>query len=226
MKKLEIYSENSAQGTTSKPNPFVQPVLEELVTNKRYGLNRNIKLVDLGCGKLRHFDICKRLVKQIILVDTKKQIERVQKFASGNCTMRQYVDSTNEDGDITISVLPIEEFERQKLNADIVLSVAVMDAVLKDARSLITRSAFQNLRSGGFFVVIVPRNDSSLLVNCKETNRYQDGFVFRNRGHDTLTFYANFRDPVPLMTIMTENGFDLLENLSVFRQLCWILKKP
>jgi phospholipid N-methyltransferase len=225
MQRLEIHPENSAQGTNSRPNPFVQPILERLATEKQFTLRPKVKLVDLGCGKLRHLEICRGFAKHIVLVDTKTQIERVQKFGNMNCTMKQYIDSI-ESSALKIDIVTIEEFERQHHNADIVLSVAVMDVVLKDARTQMMQAAFRNLRAGGYFIVIVPRNDSSLLVNCKATNKYQDGFVFRNRGHEALTFYTNFRDPSALLRLLADYGFELLEDYSVFRQICWILQRP
>lgn len=225
MKKPEIHPENSAQGRHSKSNPLVQTTLELLMSEKRFGLKPRIKLVDLGCGRLRHLDICTRFAKHIILVDTARQIEKVQKFGDATCTMSQYVEAIRSRNCI-IEIRKIDDFEVQDHYADVVLSIAVMDVVLKEARTQMTLAAYQNLRPGGYFVVIVPRNDSSILVNCRQDNRYQDGFVFRNRGHDTLTFYTNYRDPSPLIKLLTDNGFALVEDLSVFRQICLILQKP
>lgn len=141
------------------------------------------------------------------------------------CTMSQYVESVKTK-DVVIELQKIDDFKVQDHRADIILSIAVMDVVLKEARAQMTLAAYQNLRPGGYFLVIVPRNDSSILVNCRQDNKYQDGFVFRNRGHDSLTFYINYRDPSLLSKLLTDNGFALIENRSVFRQICFILQKP
>lgn len=225
MKKPEIHPENSAQGTHSKPNPLVHSTLELLTSEKRFGLRPKIKLIDLGCGKLRHLDICMRFSKHIILVDTERQIEKIQKFGDMTCTMSQYVEAV-KNKDCVIEIQKIDDFEVKDHRADIILSIAVMDVVLREARAQITSSAYKNLRPGGYFVVIAPRNDSSILINCRQDNKYQDGFVFRNRGHDSLTFYTNYRDPSLLSKLLTDKGFSLIENLSVFRQICFILQKP
>lgn len=225
MNKPQIFPENSAQGTNSKGNPFVRPILESLTGEKRFGLRQRVQLVDLGCGKLRHLRTCMEFAGDIILVDTKRQIERVQRFAEMFCTMSQYVDSVVTDG-FKIAIQTIDAFEEQQHNVDIVLSVAVMDVVLKKARAQMIRASMKNLRPGGYFVVIVPRNDSSILVNCKDSNRFEDGYVFRNRGHDNLTFYTNFRDPSSLLKMLKRNGFSLVEDRSVFRQICYLLQKP
>ncbi len=224
MEKPPICPENSAQGTNSKPNPLVRPVLEKLTNDKRFVLKRNIKIADLGCGKLRHLAICREFSKHILLIDTKLQIERTQKFAGLPATMSQYVESLGDRG-TRVRIVDINDFEKQQNNADIVLSVAVMDVVIQDARIRMARAAFRNLRPGGYFVVIVPRNDSSILVNCRQDNRFEDGFLFRNRGHDNLTFYTNFRDTRLLLDLLNESGFHLVEDISVFRQVCFILRK-
>lgn len=78
MAKIQIHSEYSTQGTNSKPNPLVQSTLELLTSEKRFDLKPKNKLIDLGCGKLRHLDICMRFAKHIVLVDTARQIEKVQ----------------------------------------------------------------------------------------------------------------------------------------------------
>lgn len=223
MSNIKIHSEYSAQGTNSKPNPMVLPVLEKLTGSEIYGLNHKITLVDIGCGKLRHLEICKKFAKNLILVDTKEQIERQQKFKGSITTMAEYVRKIKGPN---IKIIETGTFAIQNNNADLILCVAVMDVVQKNIRSYLAKSAFNNLKINGYFVVIIPRNDSSILENCHDENRFEDGFIFKNRGHKDSTFFINYKDSSHLLKMFTNIGFDLLEDLSVYRQICFILKKP
>jgi len=221
MKSKFLRSENSAQGTKSKPNPFVKLTLKMLTKDKNSGLNANIKLVDLGCGKLRHLETYTPYAKKIILVDTKYQVERLQKFDGIANSMQGYISSLKSNA----TIVTIDEFSRQKNNADIVINVAVMDAVLSKTRTFLVKSAYRNLRKHGYFVVIVPRNDASILINCSADNRYQDGHLISKKGTDFKTFYSNFRDSTALNKLITNCGYKSYKDYSIYRQICWIFQK-
>lgn len=221
MKSKFLRTENSAQGTKSKPNPFVKSTLEILIKEKNSSLDSNIKIVDLGCGKLRHLEIYTPYAKKIILVDTKYQVERLQKFDGTTNAMQGYISSLKSNA----TIVTIDEFSQQNNNVDIVLNVAVMDAVLSKTRLFLAKSAHRNLRKHGYFIVIVPRNDVSILINCTPKNRYQDGHLISKKGTDFKTFYSNFRDPTTLHKLITTCGFNLYKDFSNYRQICWIFQK-
>jgi len=183
------------------------------------------KVVDLGCGKLRHLPVCAKYFKHIVLVETKKQITREQKFGGVTYTMADYVASLKSLGQ-KLKIQSIDDFESQHHMADVAVSVAVMDVVLKTARVQMINAAFRNLRPGGYFVIIIPRNDSSILTRCQEKNRYEDGYVFKNRGQFHLTFYTNYRDHNSMVHQLTSKGFNLVEDFSVYRHVCLVLQRP
>jgi len=222
MKSKFLRTENSAQGTKSKPNPFVKLTLETLTKDKNSGLDANIKLVDLGCGKLRHLEISSHYAKKITLVDTNYQVERLQKFDGTTNTMQGYISSLK----CNATIVTIDEFSQQNNNIDVILNVAVMDAVLSKTRRFLAKSARRNLRKHGYFIVIVPRNDASILINCTLKNRYQDGYMISKKGTDFKTFYSNFRESTALHKLITTCGFDLYKDFSNYRQICWIFQKP
>jgi len=87
------------------------------------------------------------------------------------------------------------------------------------------KAAYRNLRDNGLYVVILPRNDSSIIRRCTESNRYQDGHVFSH--HGVATFYVNFDDQSVLIRLLQRLGFRLLHDLSNYRQVCLIfVKRP
>lgn len=223
MENFLLRTENSAQGTNSKPNPLVKKTLDILFKEHIKGINTKIKLVDLGCGKLRHLKIYAPYTKSILLVDTEHQINRKQKFGGITTTMQDYIRSINIG--VETKLIPINKFSKQKHKVDIILNVAVMDAVPPKIRYTLISSASKNLKTNGHFIVIVPRNDSSVLINCTEENSYQDGYLIKKKGTKYITFYANFRNPHGLYKMIVSHGFTLKRDISNFRQICWIFTK-
>jgi hypothetical protein len=123
-------------------------------------------------------------------------------------------------------IRPAQTFVDEYWNADFAICVAVMDVVLPADRISITAAAFQNLRDGGYFSVIVPRNDSSIIKRCNDGNRFMDGHVFKNRGHQQRTFYTNYRNQQELIQMGERAGFELIRDQSIYRQVSLIFQKP
>ena len=187
------------------------------------GKKDSLKVVDLGCGKLRHLNILCDLFNNIILVDTKFQIERKQKLGELFGTLSEYINKLGCNRNIQI--VETNAFSKSNVNADIVLSIAVMGVVIRDSRTSMALSAYSNLKDDGYLLVITPRNDSATLINCKSENMYEDGYYFRNRGSGVYTFYTNYKDHTKLITIFTDVGFNLVEDFSTSRQVCLIFNK-
>lgn len=221
---VTISPENSAQGTTSKPNPFVEKALDRLIATKPVLDGRTMRLADLGCGRLRHLRVLLCYSNDILLVDTKKQIERIQVYAGTKCSMMEYVKPIDAS-QRHLRIETIDIFEQQENELDVVLSIAVFDVVLKKERIRMIRAAYRNLHTGGYLVVIVPRNNSSMLEYCTSENRLQDGYISRNRGNGPYTFYTNYRDIAPLVGLLSNEGFAVIEDLSVFRNVCLIAQR-
>jgi hypothetical protein len=119
----------------------------------------------------------------------------------------------------------VAAFGESSLQLDVVFSVCVYDALPSFHRPGIARSALQNLRPGGTYVVIVPRNDASILARCDPSNAYDDGHVFTRYGTST-TFYANFRSHDGLIKLLRRSGFELEEDRSDYRYVWLMLRRP
>jgi len=84
-------------------------------------------------------------------------------------------------------------------------------------------SSFNNLTNNGLYVLIIPRNISSILKRCTSKNNYLDGHYFKH--HGIMTFYKNFDYVEPLLKILMENGFIISADLSERQYICLILGK-
>lgn len=122
-----------------------------------------------------------------------------------------------------MQVMSAEAFSKRRLKVDVIVSVATYDVVPSRVRVGMAQAAFRNLRVGGAYVVIIPRNDTSILRRCSNRNRYLDGHVFAH--HGTNTFFRNFSDKKPAVRMLNRLGFRLHRDLSIYRQVALILQK-
>lgn len=115
------------------------------------------------------------------------------------------------------------EFANIEIQCDIIFSIAVADIIPLESFKHIIEDSYLKLKKDAYFVIVVPRNDTSILRRCNNENAYNEGFIFK-KGKYT-TYMRNYRDPNPLYNEFEKNGFSLVEDLSVFNQICSIFKK-
>lgn len=214
----------SAQPSVSRPNPRLEVAIDYLVEQLYDSQDiRELRVADQGCGKLRHLSTLENVFHRIWLIDTEFQLSRRQTlFGTSATSVRDYVARATHGN--TLVLLTEKEFEASALNLDIIFCLCVMDVVLPNTRSAIIRAAHRNLRKGGLYVVIIPRNDQSILVRCRPGNRYSDGHVFSHPGN-VWTFYRNFQSLDSLLEGLEHRGFVLQADLSIYRQVCLIMRK-
>jgi SAM-dependent methyltransferase len=222
MARVSIKSSYSAQPSSSKPNPFVETSIHYIVDHslaaKRLQL---LDVADQGCGKLRHLPVLAKYFRRITLVETTDQLNRRQKlFEVDNVTIAEYISTTKQRDARVISA---DRFARTRLALDLIFNVCVLDVEVPHSGQLMFRAAAQNLRLGGLFVLIVLRNDQTILVRCTAENKYQDGHVFHH--HGIATFYRNFRDQTALVNVGAGVGLSVIADLSVYRQICLIFSR-
>jgi hypothetical protein len=207
--------EDSAQGSRAKPNPLVGPTLEritELVPSPRL-------LVDQGAGRLRHLGQFLSVADSLVLVDTELQLSRRQSLCGvPKTTVFDVVEGLRGAGH-SIEALAADEFASTALGADGIISLCVYDATLPRTRKEMSIAAAQNLRPGGLYFVIVPRNDSSITARCNNGNALADGHTFC-RG-ESCTFFRNYRDHSSLVRLIERAGLRLTSDNSSYRHV-WL----
>lgn len=225
MDKPNIVSELSAQATKFTPNPLVRESLEIINNNGNLytGNTKNPLIIDYGCGKLRHLDILRDYSDNIVLVDTKAQIEKQQKFAGKTTCMEDYLEGLSLEKD-SIQVIKRKKFIESDIPADIIFSVNVLDVVLESTRIEIIQSISSHLKPNGIAVLIIPRNISSILQRCNQENAYQDGHIFK-RGNDIYTFYRNFNKLDSIFKKLKNANLKIEKNLSKYRYAHLLARK-
>lgn len=221
MGRTNINSEYSAQRSNGPPNPMLVRAMAfaaEMLGRPSTALC----VADQGCGKLRHLRLLGAAYRELVLVDRKPQLDKLQKLYGIETTIRRYAEKPKRLS-CNLVAMTDDEFAASDLRLDIVFNVCVFDVVPPGERSLMAAAAHRNLKRGGLFALVIPRNDQSILRRCTAANRYQDGHIFR-RGRVT-TFYSNFRDLRPLKSQVRCAGFTIRADLSLYRQACLILER-
>lgn len=221
MAHVRISSESSAQRSTSPPNPRLAVAIKEVVA-RHYLADRPV-VADQGCGRLRHLRLLRKHFDRIVLVDKEIQLNKVQKvWGFNDVTVREYVSRLRKCSG-KIRVVSSEAFQRSKLGLDLIFNICVLDVEIPRVRRRILAAAYRNLKLGGMLVLIVPRNDQSILVRCSRANRLFDGHFFHH--HGTTTFYRNFGKTSDLVRLVVRSGFRVGLDLSVYRQACLVCRK-
>lgn len=183
----------------------------------------DVKIADQGCGKLRHLKFFCRIFKSIYLIETDFQLTRLQRlFGKNNTNIREFLVNFKPEG-IETRLYSAKEFRTTKLNLDIIFNICVFDVEIPDTRKELAEVSYRNLKKGGLFVLIVPRNISSIMKRCKSYNKHLDGFYFNH--HGITTFYRNFASSNSIINDLSSLGYYLITDLSTRGYICLIFKK-
>lgn len=69
------------------------------------------------------------------------------------------------------------EFLASELDLNAVFNICTFDVVMSETRIEMLEAARQNMKEGGNFILIIPRNDSSIICRCKDDNKLLQGCV-------------------------------------------------
>lgn len=220
IRRPNIVSEFSAQRRSHPPNPALKKALRvvvDLTGSKNLGI-----IADVGCGKLRHYKILSRAARVLWLVDSKKQMAATHRDGNVCYTISSIAGSARKQGR-QVYALDVERFCSRRDFIDVAVCVAVFDVVTREHRQQITKCVSDRLRRGGYFVVIIPRNDSTITRRFTEENKYRDGHVFTH--HGVQTFFSNFDRYESVIKDCKRGKLELVRDISTYRQACMLFCK-
>ena len=221
-KKRRIRSAYSAQASIASPNPMVENAITHISKNGLLPFElKHARVADQGCGRLRHFNLLASYFNEIYFVDTEFQLERSQRIFGKDNTITGYLRALKSPGKQFVTLTDLE-FASENLRLDIVVNICALDADVPSVRASMLASARQNLRVGGLFILVIPRNDQSILKRCSSENKHLDGHVSHH--HGISTFYTNYDGPKVngLIRGLRLRGLSLQHDLSNYRQVCLI----
>lgn len=214
---IKICPEYSTQPNAQKPNPMLRKALEYLV--QRWGYPNEKKVAEQGCGALRHLKQMLETFDYIYLIDTKQQFDRSHTIEGVKTTIPDYVKSLQLPNKQVV-LMANTEFLATSISLDAIFNICTFDVNLPETRIGMLKAARRNLNENGYFILIIARNDDSILSRCTTENRYSDGYYFKH--HGTYTFFTNFKNHDSLVELSSKFGFHLTEDLSIYRQVCLI----
>lgn len=218
LQKVDIHPEYSAQGRSHPPNPTLERALEN-VACRNGNVRKFGRVADLGCGKLRHYRQLAACSDELFLIDTPAQLSAKHIDKGLEYTVRSVAECAMAQQQ-KVQAMAFRDFAASQLNLDLVVCVAVLDVVLPYVRRALIRAAARNLAPAGECVIIVPRNDSTILRRCGRDNAYSDGHVFSH--HGVHTFFHNYREHTPIARACATAGLRLLDDLSCYRHVCLV----
>lgn len=210
--KTIIRSELSAQGINKNPNPMLVKLLSNLKQHKHNGSLGTI--VDQGCGQLRHVSLFLKVSTKLVLVDTEYQLGIPHEFNGHKLTIPDYINKRWPLENITL--LDSNEFAKSRVQADFVFSINVLDVTTRQTRHDIATDAKRNLSTHGFYVIIIPRNDTWTLRICNQSNKFTDGHIFpHKRG---FTYYRNWSNPA-ISKWVNDHGLIIVNDYSNYKHV-------
>lgn len=152
-------------------------------------LPRDLHVLDLGCGKLRHTIPLARRVAKVTAVDSREQIDREQSISGeSGWTVRRFAEERCNN----IRVFALDEPQWLKRRFDRVVIAYVLSAIPHVADRLeVLRQAKDVLNRRGGEILIATNFANSRFKDWeqnKQARRYRDGYLITN-AHGT-SFYG------------------------------------
>jgi SAM-dependent methyltransferase len=139
----------------------------------------NSIVLDYGCGKLRYTIPLIQRVNEVIAVDSKEQLNRIQKIDKDKqLTIKEYSKSVSN-----LKVCSIEEFNYNQY-FDWALCTNVLSAIPhENERIKVLQNIYQALKSNGKALITTQfRNSYFKLYQIKENaQNYNDGWIIKNK---------------------------------------------
>lgn len=198
VRNLEIRSENAAKPLAQRAKPLARWLGK---------LDPVRAALDFGCGKLRYSGVLAAKCAVLTLVDSKVQLERLQKVGRKETTVRHYARSHWP----RCRVLSAEEFERDQKQYDFVLCANVLSAIPnRNIRSAVLMRLAAALRSGGRCLFVTQYRNSYFkkVAASSAATGHLDGWILKTRRGN---FYYGILNKEKLVGLIAAAGFRVKE---------------
>jgi 2-polyprenyl-3-methyl-5-hydroxy-6-metoxy-1,4-benzoquinol methylase len=203
VQNLEIRSEN-----TAKPIVQASQYLKRWIKSQKVFDN----VLDFGCGKLRYSKTLALRARKLTLVDSKIQLDRIQKIDGEKTTIYDYVDSHIKHA----RVLTFDEFQQDFQKYDLELCAFVLSSIPNvRARNRVLKSLCEKLQSSGRCLFVSQFKDHyyEKISKLPYSKPFLDGWL---RVTPVGNFYYGLIDRGKLERIVIKTGFNIEKS--------WIVK--
>ena len=196
VKGLEIRSENAAKPMAQASRPLTRWLMEMEPVHSA---------LDFGCGKLRYSRYIAKRSKEITLVDSQIQLDRIQRIGGRLTTVRTYAER-NWPG---CRVFTAEAFGSDTQRYDFILCANVLSAIpdrSMQSNALLRMGAALRQKGCCLFVTQFRNSYFKALLNSPKAMSHLDGWIIRTgRGN----FYYGMLDKSRLIGLVVANGLSV-----------------
>jgi 2-polyprenyl-3-methyl-5-hydroxy-6-metoxy-1,4-benzoquinol methylase len=193
---ITIKSEYAAK-SVKQQNSWVISFINKLPTDS--------VVLDYGCGKLRYTIPLLNRVKEVVAVDSRQQVQRIQKIEESITTLKDYARKKRN-----LSVLTIEEFNLTNY-FDWAFCTNVLSAIpFEHERIKVLRTIKKALNKNGRALITTQFRNSYFKTYESRENviKFYDGWLINNKNN--YSFYGII-PPDSLEELCVKSGFNIIE---------------
>ena len=194
-----IRSENAARSMAQPSGVLIRWIASQQTANHA---------LDYGCGKLRYSGALAQRCKNLTLVDSKVQLNRVQKLGDETTTVYEYAASHWPHA----RVLAVEEFEQDSQLYDLVLCANVLSAIPNvEIRSHVLSLLAEALKPGGTCLFVAQYRNSYFkeVAASPRAIPHLDGWLVTTPGRNA---YFGILSKDKLESLASSHGHELVKS--------------
>ena len=158
--------------------------------------------LDMGCGKLRYAVHLAEIAKQLTVVDSEIQMDRVQLLFDKRTTIKAYALEQWQH----VRAMSTEEFAADRHRYDFALCANVLSAIPSNrARLDLIQSVRRRLTARGKALFVCQYTNSYFFEQMRSNNvlRHRDGFI---KGTEQNASFYGLITPEQLVSLVSKSG--------------------
>lgn len=142
--------------------------------------NKVINALDYGCGKLRYSKELNNICKNLYLLDSKVQLERIQLLFEEKMSIVDYTKKRFPNA----TIIAAEDYDKIKVKFDLVLCVNVLSSIPTwSSRNIVIKNIASLLKNNGKALFVTQYYDTFFTksLNNPANIKYNDGWISKGK---------------------------------------------
>lgn len=164
-----------------------------------------INALDYGCGKLRYSKELNKICKNLYLLDSKVQLERIQLLFDEKLSIVDYVRNCLPHA----KIVAVEDYPKIKVKFDIVLCINVLSSIPTwNNRNVVIKNIASLLKNRGKALFVTQYYDTFFTKSLKDPSniKFNDGWISKG---NTNSFYGLI-GPIELEEAIIKNKLHII----------------